>query len=119
MTSAVNQISGNVRNYELRNVPAAATAIFTAKKDPLSTVIDINVSNKDAGIKKVTVQVYRAANATSYSIATNYPIAIGGAYTRDLPIKLLEGDELRFTAETADTLDVVVAVSEGIGRGGA
>jgi len=117
MTSAVNHISGNVRNYELDDVPVTATAIFTAKKDPVSTVIDINVSNKDAAIKKVTVEVYRAANTTSYSIATNYPIAVGGAYTRDLPIKLLEGDELRFTAETASTLDVVIAVSEGTGRG--
>lgn len=118
MTSVIYNQTGRIRNRDYANVPATATAVYTATKAENPTVLEILVSNKDAGIKKVTVVVYRAATATSISQVTNYPIPIGGQYRCDFAIQMLDGDEIRMTAETANTLDAMLLVSEGIGRGG-
>ena len=119
MTSAVYNQTGRLKTYQYKDVPAPATAILTATKAENPTVLEILVSNKNAAIKKVTVEVYRLANTTSYSLVTNYPIPIGGQFRCDFPIQMLDGDEIRMTAETVSTLDAFLTVSEGIGRGGA
>lgn len=118
MTSAVVNQTGRIRTYKMKDVPITATAIFTALQNYGETSLELLVSNKNAAIKKVTVEVYTLANTTSYSQVTNYPIPIGGQYRCDFPVQMLAGDEIRLTAETASTLDALLTVSEGIGRGG-
>ena len=119
MTSAVFNQSGRLKTYQYKDVPITATAIFTATKNLGETGLEVLVSNKNAAIKKVTIELYRLANTTSYSLVTNYPIPIGGQFRCDFPIQMLDGDEIRMTAETVSTLDAFLTVSEGIGRGGA
>lgn len=118
MTSAVFNQVGVIKTYTLKDVPITATAILTAERKLNQTALEILVSNKNVAIKKVTIELYRLANTTSYSVVTNYPIPIGGQFRCDFPVQMLDGDEIRLTAETASTLDAFLTVSEGIGRGG-
>ena len=118
MTSVIYNQTGRIRNRDYANIPATATAVYTATKAENPTVLKILVSNKDAGIKKVTVAVYRAATSTTIVQVKDYPIPIADHYLCNFEIQMLDGDEIRMTAETANTLDAMLLVSEGIGRGG-
>ena len=118
MSAATYNQIGRWRTYSLQNVPVTATAIFTASKVLGETVREILVSNKDSSARTVTIQLYRAANTTSYSIVTGYSIATGAQFRCDFPIQMLDGDQIRCTAGTFSTLDAFVTVSESIGRGG-
>lgn len=117
MSVAVYNQIGRIKNYHLANIPITATRIFTASKNLGETVLEILICNKINATRIITIQVYRAASATSFALAFDKSISGDDVYRCDFPISMLEGDEIRLTAGTATSLDGSIAVSEGIGRG--
>ena len=116
MSVAVYNQSGRGKNYHLANIPITATAIYTAEKG-LNVVLEILICNKINATRLITIQVYRAASATSFALAFDKNIAANDVYRCDFPVWMLEGDEIRLTAGTATSLDGSIVVAEGAGRG--
>lgn len=92
----------------VQEVTTSATAIVSnaAASGTVIKVDSLIISNNDAVIRTVTIDVYRSSTAYSISTAVNIPAnAMYDVFAKF--IYLNEGDSLRLTAGTSATLTAV------------
>ncbi len=97
-----------------------ATAVYTnpATAKQSTKGVRLFVCNTDSSARTATVQWYDASLTTAYAIYDLFSIAAQTTLSVDLDgLQFDIGDELRVTAGTVDTLEVVVTTTEAVTRG--
>ncbi len=98
----------------------AQTALFTAENQ-YAFPADLHVANVSAAAVWFTLELYQAANTTTYTLVYRYEIQPNstGYHVSDddaLGFQMANGDILYGTAGTANALHAVLSVNELAGR---
>lgn len=110
------QVTNIYGNTSVQTVTTSATAIITnsAASGKVYKVNGIIVSNVDgSNSATLTVDLYRSS--TPYRLINNVTIGINTAYTpidKTLSLYLMEGDEIRLTANANSRLEAVATWEE-------
>lgn len=80
-----------------------------------SHVEHLMIGNNNSSNKDYTLKYYEADTTTTHTLFSSHPVTGKGSesvFTVDKPLYLHEGDKIIISAETANTLTVVVAAEE-------
>jgi hypothetical protein len=98
----------------------SATACYTAPAASVAQVKSIHVANTDSSVRNATVTWFDDSTSTSYTLLHQGKVPINGCIKIPIPegMQIDPGDEIRVTASSANTLQVIVNVVETVGRSG-
>lgn len=80
-----------------------------------SHVEHLLITNSDSSNRNYTLKFYQADTATTYTLFSSHAVIGKGSesvFTIDKPLYIHQGDKLIVSADTVDTLTVVVAAEE-------
>ena len=102
--------SSNSATFGTKLTTTGATSVFTCS-DRKARISGIMVANASAGAVVVTVEWYDSSATTSYRIWYQGSVA-ANSYVHFAPPELwiMQSDEIRVTAGTANTIEVVATV---------
>ena len=93
-----------------------ATAVYTASPGQRPVIHTINLTNVTPSAVVTTIALYKDADSSTTSILHGISLSAASRTTIDnIPISMMDGDEIRVTAATADAVHVIVIASEGMG----
>jgi len=91
------------------------TDVYTVPNNFSSHVEHLLITNSDSSNRNYTLKFYQADSAITYTLFSSHAVAGKGSesvFTIDKPLYIHQGDKLIVTADTVDTLTVVVAAEE-------
>jgi hypothetical protein len=94
-----------------------ATAVYTNANKSAQKGLALNIVNTSAGAITVTVAWYDASATTAYAIVSGFSLGANTTMPGDIlrmlgDIRLDLSDEIRVTASGANTIEVIVSVTD-------
>ncbi len=114
MSGFLLQATERAEPFQAKLTTTAATAVFTSTGRNVVLLSDLGICNSHTLAVTITLEVYRAANATAYKRLNSYSLASNTTLELQWATLLYEGDQIRVTASVASVIDVTGLLLQAI-----